>query len=471
MRKLTRRDAIWGISAAALTMARRKSFAMPLDLSSLQSRFSGELITPGSASYDKLRRTDNLAFDRHPVLIAGCTKTSDVVQVLDFARSHNLPLAVRGGGHSLAGYSSCDGGVIVDLAKMDAVSVDPRARTTTCGGGVRVWQANEAGAKHGLALPLGICPDVGVSGLTLGGGVGYLMGVAGAACDTLIGAEVVMADGRVLNVTADRDADLMWALRGAGANFGIVTRLTYRAYLLTRVFGGSLTFPSAAAGDVLALLNTLSASIPDELSVFGQIVYEPTHDAHVNLDLCWAGDAAHGQDVIAQQITSVIRPIKDSMKETTLAQLTGNEMSPAELQCTRFGNVAGQLPQNALDQLIDGSGAPPAVRVIFFDTIHGEITRGRPDATSFPHRPQGAGVGLILSWRDPAETTEVRAWADKSWTKLHPYIPHAYVNMLEDEGVARVRESYGGNYERLRRLKTKYDPQNIFRSNQNILPA
>ncbi len=168
MRNLTRRDAVLGISAAAVTMARGKSFAATLDVSSLRSRFSEELITPGSASYEKLRRTDNLAFDRHPVLIAGCTKTSDVVQVLDFARSHNLPLAVRGGGHSLAGYSSCDGGVIVDLAHMDAVSVDPRARTMTCGGGARVWQANEAGAKHGLALPLGICPDVGVSGLTLG---------------------------------------------------------------------------------------------------------------------------------------------------------------------------------------------------------------------------------------------------------------------------------------------------------------
>jgi hypothetical protein len=253
--------------------------------------------------------------------------------------------------------------------------------------------------------------------------------------------------------------------------FGIVTRLTYRAYPLDRVFGGSLTFPSAAAGEVLSLLNTLSASIPDELSLFGQIVYEPTQDALVNLALCWAGDSAHGREVIAQQITSKIRPIKDSMKDTTLAQLTGNKMSPPELQCTRYGNVAGQLPQSTLDRLIDGSGAPPAVRVIFFDPVHGAITRVRPDATSFPHRPQGAGVGIILSWHDPAETAEVRVWADKSWAKLHPYIPHAYVNMLEDEGVARVRESYGGNYERLRRLKTNYDPQNIFRSNQNILPA
>src|SRR5579862_1775557 len=226
MRKLTRRDAILGLSAAALTLPRRRSIAAPLDFSSLQSRFSGDLITPESVSYEKFRRTNNLAFDRRPVVIARCANTNDVVRVLDFTRSHHLPLAVRGGGHSLAGYSSCDGGVVVDLGKMDAVSVDPRARTITCGGGVRVWQANEAGAKHGMALPLGICPDVGVSGLTLGGGVGYLMGVAGAACDTFIGAEVVMSDGRVLDVTADRDADLMWALRGAGANFGIVTRLT-----------------------------------------------------------------------------------------------------------------------------------------------------------------------------------------------------------------------------------------------------
>jgi FAD/FMN-containing dehydrogenase len=471
MRKITRRDVLLGIPATALTMPRRQSIAATPDFSSLQSRFSGQLITPESASYENLRRTNNLAFDRRPVLIARCTNTNDVVRTLDFARSHHLPVAVRGGGHSLAGYSSCDGGVVIALERMDAVSVDPAALTITCRGGVRVWQANEAGAKHGMALPLGICPDVGVSGLTLGGGVGYLMGVAGAACDTLIGAEVVMADGRVLNVTADRDADLMWALRGAGANFGIVTRLTYRAYPLDKVFGGSLTFPSAAAGDVLALLNTLSMSIPDELSVFGQIAYLPSQDALVNLDLCWSGDTAHGRDVIAQHIASVIRPIKDSMKETTLAQLSGNEMSPAEPQCARFGNVAGQLPQIALDRLMDGSGAPAAVRVIFFDPIHGAVTRIKPDATSFPHRPQGAAAGLILSWRDPSNTAEVRAWADKSWATLQPYIPNAYVNMLDDEGAARVRDSYGGNYERLRRLKTKFDPQNIFRSNQNILPA
>jgi FAD/FMN-containing dehydrogenase len=212
-------------------------------------------------------------------------------------------------------------------------------------------------------------------------------------------------------------------------------------------------------------------SIPDELSVFGQIAYLPSQDALVNLDLCWSGDTAHGRDVIAQHIASVIRPIKDSMKETTLAQLSGNEMSPAEPQCARFGNVAGQLPQIALDRLMDGSGAPAAVRVIFFDPIHGAVTRIKPDATSFPHRPQGAAAGLILSWRDPSNTAEVRAWADKSWATLQPYIPNAYVNMLDDEGAARVRDSYGGNYERLRRLKTKFDPQNIFRSNHNILPA
>ena len=452
-------------------MQRRRSSAAALDFSALQSRFSGPLVTPGSASYEKLRRTNNLAFDHYPLLIAGCSNTSDVLQVLEFVRSHHLPLAIRGGGHSLAGYSSCDGGVIVDLAKLDAVSVDPRARTITCGGGVRVWQANEAGAKHGLALPLGICPDVGVSGLTLGGGIGYLMGVAGAACDSLIGAEVVMADGRVLNVTADRDADLMWALRGAGANFGVVTRLTYRAFPLDRVIGGTLIFPGAAARDVLALLNTLSASIPDELSAFGQIVYEPSREALVKIDLCWCGEIARGRDVIARYITSVVRPDKDSTRETTLAQLMGTEISAAAPQCARFGNVSGALPQTALDGFLDGNGAPPAVRIIFFDPIHGAITRGRADSTSFPHRSPGADAGLLFVWGNPAQANEVRAWADQSWARLQPHFPRAYVNMLDDEGIARVRASYGDNYERLRRLKSTFDPQNIFRSNQNILPA
>lgn len=272
MRLISRRDTLKSVPALACALAIPKigvaraeqaagAFAA-FNYPDLKTRFSGELVGRDSPAYETARRSENLAFDRHPLLVAKCADAEDAARAFDFARRHGLPIAVRGGQHCQAGRSSCDDGVVIDLGRLDEVSVDPAAGTIACGAGARVWQANEAAAPHGLALPLGTCGDVGVSGLTLGGGVGYLMGVAGAACDALIGADVILADGRRLMVTDRSDADLMWALRGAGANFGIVTRLVYRAVRLRSVLAGTLTFPAAAARDFLGLRTTCRGFCP-----------------------------------------------------------------------------------------------------------------------------------------------------------------------------------------------------------------
>ncbi|MDE2136592.1 MAG: FAD-binding oxidoreductase [Gammaproteobacteria bacterium] len=477
MHLLTRRDAIKGLPALACAVA-LPSWAVEgqapipgaaFDDAQLRAAFSGELIGRGSAAYDAARRTDNLAFDRHPLLVARCAGTDDAARALEFARRRGIPVAVRGGGHCQAGRSSCDDGVVIDLARLNEVSVDPARGTVSCGAGARIWQASEAAAQHGLALPLGTCGDVGVSGLTLGGGVGYLMGVAGAACDALLAADIVLADGRRLTVSEASDPDLMWALRGAGANFGIVTRLVFRAVRLEKVLAGMLTFPPPAAHDVLALANSLSTMLPDELSVFSQVIVLPDGGRRVEMGVCWAGNPAHGRAEIARLITAAVSPLEQPLRETTLAQFVGRGDSGSGPSCARFGVAQRSLPDSALAVLLERSDLP-AFRLVFLDPLHGAITRQPAGPTSFPRVPMGAGVGFILGWEDAGQTRAVREWADRAWGELAPGMSQAYVNMLDDEGEARVREAYGGNYRRLQRLKSRYDPDNVFRSNQNIVP-
>lgn len=445
--------------------------AAAFDDTDLQADFAGELVGRGSAAYDVARRTDNLAFDRRPLVVARCANADDAARALEFARRRSLPLAVRGGGHCQAGRSSCDDGVVIDLGRLDGVTVDPRAGIVECGAGARIWQANEAAAAHGLSLPLGTCGDVGVSGLTLGGGVGYLMGVAGAACDALIAADILLADGRRLTVSAASDPDLMWALRGAGANFGIVTRFVFRAVRLEKVLAGMLTFPPASAHDVLALSNTLSATLPDELSVITQVVIPPGGDWQVEMGVCWAGHPAHGRGEIERLIAGVIAPLQQPLRETTLAEFVGRGHSGGiGPNCARYGLTHGRLPDRALNVLLEPSEVP-ALRLVFLDPVHGAVTRQPGGATSFPRGPSGVGVGFILGWRDTGQTRSMREWADRAWGELEPDMSQAYVNMLDDEGEARVREAYGANFARLQHLKARYDPDNVFRSNQNIEPA
>jgi len=354
---------------------------------------------------------------------------------------------------------------------MDQVQFDVDRGFVTCGAGARAWQADEVAAKYGYSLPLGTCGDVGVSGLTLGGGFGFLLGTAGAACDALVGAEVVLANGRVLNVADGENGDLMWALRGAGANFGVVTKLVYRAVRIDKVFAGSLTYPAASARDVLAMTGKLSSTMPDELGAFTFVRHTPDGQAHVSVDVCWSGKVAQGRSVISQFLGSAVRPASDTLKETTVSALVGNKKPPVSAYCTRYGVTAGELPKEALDLLADNRDALPVTRLTFLDPIHGAFTRVKPDAMAFPHWPAGAGVGFILMWDDPKLTPQARAWADTNWAPLQQHIRAPYLNMLEYQGETGVHESYGANYPRLRKLKAKYDPDNVFRSNQNILPA
>jgi FAD/FMN-containing dehydrogenase len=473
--RVSRRELLVGISALpyALSVASEMpaSSAGTLNLAPLRARFKGDLIVPGDALYETARFTNNRLFDRHPLLIARCVDADDVARCLEFARTRSLPIAVRSGGHCQAGRSSCDGGVVIDLIRLDKIAIEPGVAQVSCGPGVRVYQANEATVKHGLALPLGVCGDVGVAGLTLGGGYGYLLGVAGLACDCLIGAEVVLADGRIRTITEDSDPELMWALRGAGANFGIVTRLHFKAFKVGEIFAGSQTFPERSAHDVAALVNECAANLPDELTMFTSITTLPDGSTNPEISMCWSGDVRHGRQVIDKFTTSAIKPSKDSLMVTNINELVGRGEGTDGLSCVRYGEVAGKLSAQGLQALLDPRNPPAVVRAVTMDALHGAATRRKKSASAAPSYSPGFGTGYLAFWEDPKITAAAVAWTNTAWAAVHPFTQAAYVNMLGDEPAERVREAYGDNYPRLTRLKAKYDPDNVFRLNQNIKPG
>jgi FAD/FMN-containing dehydrogenase len=471
---VSRRTFLLGLSAAPYALraaaALASSAAAELDLKPLRKQFKGALIAPGDPGYESLRLTNNRAFDRHPLLIARCTDAEDVARVIEFTRARALPLAVRSGGHCAAGRSSCDGGVMIDLSRMDSIAVDPKRDRITCGPGARVYQANKETVKYGMALPLGICGDVGLAGLTLGGGYGYLMGVAGLACDSLVGAQIVMADSSIRTVSDDSDPDLMWALRGGGANFGVVTQMHFKPFRIGDIYGGSLSFPGAASAEIAGLVNDHSLSLPDQLTMFSSIATLPDGSTHPQISLCWSGDVAHGPAMVDKFITSTVKPGKEQLRVMSIDALVGRGDGTDSLGCVRFGDVAGKLPQAGLDAFLQTSTSLPIVRVATIDVHVGAATRRTNLNASAPSRPPGVGVGYLVDWTDAALTPAATAWTEQAWARLYPYTHGTYVNMLGDEP-ARVRAAYGVNYPRLAKLKAKYDPNNVLRLNQNIVPA
>jgi FAD/FMN-containing dehydrogenase len=473
-RNFSRRKVLLGMSALPYAIAAvgqtPRATAAGLDVEPLRARFKGDLIVPGDPRYQSARLTNNRAFDHHPALIARCLDADDVARSLEFARTNALPLAIRSGGHCAAGRSSCDAGVVIDLSRMDNITVEPAGRRVSCGAGVRVFQANQSTMGHGLALPLGICGDVGVAGLTLGGGYGYLLGVAGLACDSLIGAQVVLADGRIQMVTEESDPDLLWALRGAGANFGVVTQLHFRAHPVSEIYGGTLQFPATASRDVAALANDCAATLPDELTMFTSILTIPGKGSLAQISLCWSGDVRHGREVIVKMLGS-FKPSVDRLKVMNIAELVGRGAGTDGMSCVRYGEIAGKLPPAGLDALLDPANPPAIGRDIAIDALHGAATRRKKSTSAAPNYLPGFGTGYLVFWEEAGMTQVATEWTAAAWARVHPYTQAAYVNMLGDESEERVREAYGENYSHVARLKKKYDPENMFRLNQNIKPA
>ncbi len=441
----------------------------------LAAEFSGELLEPGAPGFDDARAVHNGMIDKRPGLIARCTNTADVRDALNLGRAAGAELSVRGGGHNVAGRAVTDGGLMIDLAHMKGIHVDPAARRVRAQGGVTWNEYNRATAVHGLATTGGVISSTGIAGLTLGGGLGWLMGKYGMAVDNLVSAELVMADGSVVTASEDTDPDLFWAIRGGGGNFGIATSLEYTAHPLEMVYGGIAAHPLDAAMEVFDEYRQFTKALPDEVVAFCGLVHAPDGSGHkiVANVLCHCGDL--------RQAEADLRPIREFREP--LLDLIGPMPYPVVNTLLDDGFPKGalnywksgfftELSDIAVQTMVDAfSESPSIMSALVVEHFHGEVTRIDPTATAYPHREPGYNLVLVGEWEDPARTEENIEWVRATWAALEPFMAQrVYVNYMGDDDSGKIRQAYGPNYDRLVELKRRYDPDNVFRLNQNIAP-
>ena len=456
-------------------------------LAELRGLVAGEVLTPESDRYDEVRRVWNGTIDRRPAVIARCTTTADVVASVRFARRHDLLIAVRGGGHSIPGLSVCDDGLMIDLQPMKDVDVDAERRVATAGPGV-VWaELDGATQEHGLAVTGGEVSDTGVAGLTLGGGFGWLKRTCGLACDNLLEAEVVTAEGQVVRASEDENSDLFWALRGGGGNFGIVTRFTYRLHPVgPMLYGGAAIHPGERAGDVLRFVRELSEEVPDEVSLMVALVVAPPapelppslHGRPVAVvGACYVGDLAAGEEALrpVRQFGPPAADLLGPIPYVALQQLI-DAATPRGLQYYVKSEWLASLPDGVIDGLVEHHATRTSpLHQILVHQMGGAVARVPREATAFAYRDAAFVLTVAGVWTSAKEPREPHgAWTRSAWEAARPAsLGGAYVNHLDaDEGEDRVREAYGAaTYERLVAVKKAWDRANVFRLNHNIRPA
>ena len=445
-------------------------------LKSLAATFSGALLRPGDNGYEEARRLHNGLIDKRPRLIARCLGTADIVDALGFARESGLEISVRGGGHNVAGRAVTNGGVMIDLSLMRGVRVNPDAHIVRAQGGVTWREFNRETAVHGLATTGGVISTTGIAGLTLGGGLGWLLGKYGLSADNLVSVELVTAAGEVLNVTADEHPDLFWALCGGGGNFGVASSFAFRAHPLREILGGLVAHPVAAAKDVLRFYRDFTASVPDDLTTFAALVHAPDGSGVplVALILCHCGPLAQAQ--------KDVRPLLEFGKPALV------QVGPMPYQVINTildaafprgalnywkSSFIKALSDEAIGAMIDRFAACPSTMTgIVIEHFHGAATRIGVTDTAVPHREPGYNFLTASVWTNPAETDQNIAWTRATYADMEPYFARRrYVNYLgDDETQDAVQSAYGPNYARLVEIKRRYDPGNLFRLNQNIKP-
>ena len=440
----------------------------------LSARFLGVLLRPDQSGYDEVRRVHNGMIDRRPALIAGCLGNADIVDAVNFARTHGLELAVRGGGHNVAGRAVCDDGLMLDMSLMKGIHVDPLRRTARAQGGVTWREFNRETQAHGLATTGGVISTTGIAGLTLGGGLGWLMAKHGLAMDNLVSAEVVTASGDIVRTSKEENADLFWGLQGGGGNFGAVSWLEYRLHPVGTVTSGLIAHPFDRARDVLKFFREITSGLPDDLTIFGGLLHAPDGAQIAVMILCHCGPLAEAETAL-QPIKKFGSPILDSVSPTSYEET--NRMLDAGFPRGALNywksNFMMELSDQAIDTLVSQFAACPSpMSGLLLEHIHGAATRVGVSETAFPHRGEGYNFLVVSEWLDPADNARNIAWARESYDLILPYFSRGrYVNYLgEDEGEDAVAAAYGPNYQRLRMLKAKYDPTNLFHLNQNIRP-
>ena len=445
----------------------------PQAISRLGEDMQGDVLGAGDDDYDQARRVWNAMADRHPAAIAHCAGATDVARALDHAREQGLPVAVRGGGHSIPGFSTCDGGLVVDLGPMKGIQVDPETKTVRAEGGVRWGELDHQTQRFGLATTGGVVSTTGIAGLTLGGGRGWLMRAHGLACDNLVAADVVCADGSVVRADTEEHPDLFWGLRGGGGNFGIVTSFTYRLHEVGPVVaGGSVAYEPSRARSVLGAFREQTVQAPDELSM--QTALMDIGNPVAAIAACYAGPVEEGERLF-EPLRRVAPPLADALGQLPYVNLQSaldGAFPPGQFHYTTSRSV-DDLTDNILDLLVEHWAQAPRGPTpwILVEHMGGAVARVPADATAYGDRHATYEVSVWANWTDPQRTDDYVTWTRTLAGALDGYACGGYVNYIEDDGERAVRTAYGQHYGRLQALKDRYDPDNIFRFNQNIRPS
>jgi FAD/FMN-containing dehydrogenase len=444
--------------------------AGPVD--GLRKAVRGEIITPSDARYDAARKVFNAMIDRRPGLVLRCAGAADVIAGIRFARDRDTAVSVRAGGHGVAGKAVCDGGVVIDLSAMKAIRVDPERRVAQAQPGLLLGEYDRETQAFGLATPLGIVSCTGISGLTLGGGIGWLNGKYGLTCDNVRAVDLVTANGELVHASSSENEDLYWAVRGGSGNFGVVTSFEYDAHPVGPVLGGMALFPASRASRILRFYIEFSSAAPDELSTAAALVTGPDGGLAVAVVVAYCGSPAEGEKLIAP--LRALGPAADLirvMPYVELQSILDGAFPQGNQHYWKAGFTVG-LSDAAIEKVIEFMTAKPSpLTICYLQQLHGAAGRVKASATAFPHRGDRWEFAILAQWEASASGDANMRWANQFFQAVQPELaPGVYVNMLGEEGADRVRSAYAGNYERLLAVKRKYDPSNFFRSNHNIVP-
>jgi FAD/FMN-containing dehydrogenase len=440
-------------------------------LRKLQRALAGELILPADRRYGQLRRVRNRAVNQHPAVIVRCADQQDVQRSIEYARGRELRVAIRSGGHSFAGHGVCEGGMVIDLSLMKKVHIDPTGRRVIVEPGILAGELDCLTQAFRMAVPLGSCPAVGVAGYALGGGESSLTPLFGYACDNIVAIELVSADGQITSAREEENPDLLWAMRGAGANFGIATSLEFKLHSIETVLSGNLRYPLRQAKKVLTFLDGFAPTIPDELFLVAAVLPHPG-ERMLDVKVVWMGDKAKGERVL-RPLRKSLRPFEDTIKPKVYLdeQRAGFDVPEGDVASHRRAGHFERLTGSVIDVIMEYSANSPSessgITMMYW---HGPWSAQAHD-NAFGFRRTGFEYWVHTYWEKASERKQSVAWVEEFFKAMEALSTGAvYVNGLENEGHDRVRAAYGEHYERLTHVKQKYDPDNFFRINQNIEP-
>jgi len=445
-----------------------------MDLQAFKSTFRGQVLEPSDAEYQGARRIWNASIDKRPRLIARCSGVADVVAAVDYARANNLLTSIRGGGHNVGGRALCDDGLVIDLSGMRAVHVNSNERTVQVQGGTTLGDLDRETHLFGLAVPCGVVSKTGIAGLTLGGGVGWLLRKYGMSIDNLLSCQIVTADSRVLNANLAQHEDLFWALRGGGGNFGVVTSFEFRAHPVHTVLGGLLFYPRDAAVDVIRHFRDFIEVAPDELTAYAALLHGPDGSPLVGVIACYCGEIAAGERLL-QHLRRFGTPVLDAIQPmpfVAMQSLLGPSF-PDGNQNYWKSTLQRHLGDDAIVAIVEHANSLDSpLSAVVLEHYGGAAGRIPNDATAFPHRDLPWDILFLAQWTNPSDTARHRDWARAGEDILRPFSENAHLlSALDVEGDDVIKTAFGGNLRRLAAVKEKYDPENFFRVNHNIKPG